>query len=151
MTDPRIAINTANSAAIEAHLRECDARFSPRLSGRVDLGDYARKLAALADRVEAWESDRLVGLVAAYLSECRKGEGFVSSVSVCSDVEGRGIASKLMKECRGLAEKKGLTSLGLEVANQDDRVQAFYRKHGFELSGEGKTGFLRMNLDLNKQ
>jgi ribosomal protein S18 acetylase RimI-like enzyme len=151
MTDPLIAINTANSAAIEAHLRECDARFSPRLSDRVDLGDYARKLADFSDRVEVWQSDRLVGLVAAYLSNCRMGAGYISSVSVCSDVEGRGIASKLIRECRGLAEKRGLTSLGLEVASQDDSIQAFYRKHGFELSGEGKTGFLRMSLELNKQ
>lgn len=151
MIDSEITLNKSGAASVESHLRECDERFSPRLSARVDLADYARKLVSLADRLERWDEGRLVGLVAAYLSNQETRQGFVSSVSVCLDAEGRGLASELMRKCVQLAREKGCESLGLEVGKGDQRTQAFYLKHGFALSGKGRSGFLRMELNLTDQ
>jgi ribosomal protein S18 acetylase RimI-like enzyme len=151
VSDPEITLNKSSAASVESHLRECDERFSPPLSERVDLVEYARKLAALADRFEVWRGAHLVGLVAAYLNNAETRQGFVSSVSVCPDIEGRGLASELMRKCVQLARKKGFESLGLEVGEADQRTQAFYLKHGFALSGKGRSGFLRMELDLTDQ
>ena len=151
MINSELTLNKSGAASVESHLRECDERFSPRLSARVDLADYARKLASLADRLEAWDKGRLVGLVAAYLNNRETRQGFVSSVSVCFDAEGRGVASELMRKCVQLAREKGCDSLGLEVGGGDQRTQAFYLKHGFALSGKGRSGFLRMELNLTDQ
>ncbi len=151
MIDYEITSNKSGAASVEAHLRDCDNRFSPRLSERVDLGNYARKLAMLADRFEAWDEDRLVGLVAAYLNKPQSHQGFVSSVSVCCDAEGTGIASELMRNCIQLAREKGCESLGLEVSECDQRTQIFYHKHGFVFSGKGGIGFVRMDLNLTKK
>jgi ribosomal protein S18 acetylase RimI-like enzyme len=146
-----ITLNKSGAASVESHLRECDERFSPRLSARVDLADYARKLASLADRLEAWDEGRLVGLVAAYLNNPETRQGFVSSVSVCLAAEGKGVASELMRKCVQLAREEGCESLGLEVGEGDQRTQAFYLKHGFALLGKGRSGFLRMELNLTEQ
>ncbi len=151
MSDLEITLNKSSAAAIDSHLRECDERFSPRLSARVDLVEYARKLTALADRFEAWRGGCLVGLVAAYLNNAESRKGFVSSVSVCPDVEGRGLASELMGKCVQFAREKGCESLALEVAEGAQRTKTFYLKHGFALSGKGRSGFLRMELDLTDQ
>ena len=151
MSDPEITLNKSSAASVESHLRECDEGFSPPLSARVDLVKYARRLAAVADRFEVWSGSRLVGLVAAYLNNAETRQGFVSSVSVCSDVEGGGFASELMRKCVQLARRKDFESLGLEVGEADQRTQAFYLKHGFALSGKGRSGFLRMELDLTDQ
>lgn len=151
MIDSEITLNNSGAASVESHLRECDDRFSPRLSARVDLVDYARKLASLADRLEVWRGSRLVGLVAAYLNNQETRQGFVSSVSVCLDAERRGVASELMRKCVQLAREKGCESLGLEVGGGDQRTQDFYLKHGFALSGKGRSGFLRMELKLTDQ
>lgn len=151
MINSEITLNKSDAAAVESHLRECDERFSPSLSARVDLADYARKLALLSDRLEAWYEGRLVGLVAAYLNNQEHRQGFVSSMSVCFDAEGRGLASALMRKCVQLAREKGCKSLGLEVGEGDQRKQAFYLKHGFTLSGKGRSGFLRMELNLTNQ
>jgi ribosomal protein S18 acetylase RimI-like enzyme len=144
----RITNDTADAEAIEKHLRECDMRFAPPLSSRVFLPDYAQKLSTLADRFEAWESDRLIGLVAAYLSNSNTLEGFISSVSICGDFEGKGIASRLMKDCFDAALAKGLPNLVLEVLQQDQHACGFYRKNGFQPIGGGKSGFLKMSLQL---
>jgi ribosomal protein S18 acetylase RimI-like enzyme len=148
MNSLRITNDTAGAEAIEKHLRECDMRFAPPLSSRVFLPDYAQKLSTLADRFEAWESDRLVGLVAAYLRNSNTLEGFISSVSTCGDFEGKGIASRLMQDCFDAAVAKGLTILGLEVGQHDQHACGFYRKHGFLPIEGGKSGFLKMSLQL---
>ncbi len=151
MSDPEITLNKSSAASVESHLRECDEKFSPPLSARVDLVEYACKLAALADRFEVWRGSSLVGLAAAYLNSSETRQGFVSSVSVCPECEGRGLASELMRKCVQLAREKGCESLGLEVGEGDQRAQAFYLKHGFALSGKGRSGFLQMSLDLTNQ
>lgn len=151
MIDSEITLNKSGAATVESHLRDCDERFSPRLSARVDLADYACKLALLADRLEVWRGSRLVGLVAAYLNNRETRHGFVSSVSVCFDAQGTGVASALMRKCVQLAREKGCESLELEVGEGDQRTQAFYTKHGFQLSGQGRSGFLRMELNLTDQ
>jgi len=151
MINSILTLNKSDAAAVESHLRECNERFSSPLSARVDLGDYARKLALLSDRFEAWDEGRLVGLVAAYLNNSESRQGFVSSVSVCFQAEGRGLASELMRKCIQLAREKGCDSLGLEVGERDQRTLAFYLKHGFTLSGKGRSGFLLMELKLTDQ
>ena len=144
----RITNDTADAAAIEKHLRECDMRFEPHLSSRVFLPDYAQKLSLLANRFEAWKSDRLIGLVAAYLRNSHTPEGFISSVSICGDFEGKGIASRLMQDCFDAASARGLTILVLEVGQFDQHACGFYRKHGFQSISGGKSGFLKMSLQL---
>jgi ribosomal protein S18 acetylase RimI-like enzyme len=151
MNTSRVRLNTSDAATIELHLRQCDERFNPRLSSRVDLGNYAKKLALFSDRFEAWQEGRLVGLIAAYLNNSESRRGFISSVSICSDFEGRGLASELMQKCIQLARDKGRNMLELEVSEIDKSNQAFYRKHRFGLSGKGTSGFLRMELGLIKQ
>ena len=39
---------TATQEDIQAHLEGCDADFSPRLSLKVDIGEYSRKISARA-------------------------------------------------------------------------------------------------------
>lgn len=148
MKGPVTTVNRSDAQTIESHLRDCDERFSPCLSSRVDIGDYALKLASFADRFEAWQEERLVGLVAAYLGNIETRAGFISSVSVTDDFEGAGLAARLMQKCIQLASEKGCKALELEVGEGDQRTQSFYHRHGFTLSGEGRSGFLRMNLNL---
>ena len=148
MNRPTILLNTADAEAIERHLRECDNRFLLPLSDRVDLGEYAVKIARLADRFELWEQDRLVGLVAVYLNNTTSRLGYISSVSLCSDYTGKGLGSDLVQRCCHAARDKGLSGLLLEVAEGDSNTRNFYSRLGFELSGTEQNGFLQMQLNL---
>ena len=148
MNAPIIHIDTSDARDIENHLLECDSRFLPPLSSRVNLSDYATKMEKLADRFEAWDEDRLVGLVAAYIRSSDKIEGFISSVSLCDDFQGQGVGSLLMQRCLASASAYGLAKLSLEVAEQDTRACAFYVKLGFQSVGIGKSGYIKMSLPL---
>ena len=145
----RYAVDAASDAAIEAHLRRCDADFVPRLSERLDIEGYAAKIRAKAATFEAWSGDDLVGLVAAYLNDPGGEEGFVTSVSVEARFQGTGIGDALMHNCIRLARDRGLRRIGLEVHASNARAVVLYRRHGFEASGT-KGEFLRMTLGLGR-
>ena len=122
--------DTATADDVHAHLTRCDADFTPPLSARLDLGDYAAKLAERAARFEAWDGGQLVGLVAAYLTPGAP-EAFISNVSVVSELRGRGVAAALVADCVDRARGSGAATLTLEVATADRAAGRFYEKFGF--------------------
>lgn len=146
----RYALDAATKAAIDAHLRRCDADFVPRLSDRVDLARYAAKIRDKAATFEAWSGDQLVGLVAAYLNQRGGEDAFVTSVSVESRFQGSGIGDGLMHNCIRLARQRGFRRIGLEVHATNQRAVALYRRHGFEASGRDGE-LVSMTLALGRQ
>ena len=100
-------LNMASAAQIAEHLLRCDADFVPPLSGRVEIRDYAQKIASKATRFEAWSGGTLVGLVAAYCNDRDKRIAFITSVSVLREWTGKGIAARLMKSVHRTCEGVG--------------------------------------------
>src|SRR3954465_2772176 len=122
--------DTATTDDVHAHLTRCDADFTPPLSARLDLGAYAAKLAERADRFEAWDGDRLVGLVAAYVTPGAP-QAFISNVSVVSELRGHGVAAALVADCIDRARGPGAAALPREVPPADRAAGRFYEKLGF--------------------
>jgi GNAT superfamily N-acetyltransferase/2-polyprenyl-3-methyl-5-hydroxy-6-metoxy-1,4-benzoquinol methylase len=139
----------SNQAQIAAHLRACDSAFVPPLSSRVNLVDYADKIAGRAQCFEAWANGELVGLVAAYCNAPENGAAFITSVSVLPGWHGRGIASRLMDDCIGHLRGRSFARVELEVVGGNAAAIALYRKHGFAASGAGDPSAIMM-LDLGK-
>ena len=141
--------DTATTDDVHAHLTRCDADFTPPLSARLDLGDYAAKLAERAARFEAWDGGQLVGLVAAYVTPGAP-EAFISNVSVVSELRGHGVAEALVAGCIDRARESGAATLTLEVATADAAAGRFYEKLGF--TGRDREGADRptttLTLDL---
>src|SRR3954454_15831015 len=130
MSSLQYRCDTATSDEVHAHLTRCDADFTPPLSARLDLGDYAAKLAERAERFEAWDGGELVGLVAAYVTPGAP-EAFISNVSVVSELRGQGVAAALVSGCIDSARGSGATTIKLEVATADRAAGRFYEKLGF--------------------
>lgn len=125
--------NQASISAIIEHLNEADNLFEPRLSSRVDLSLYASKLFKFAERLEAWEGKLLVGLVAVY---CNGNSAFVSSVSVLTAWQHRGVARELMRQCLSLALEYQMPFISLEVSSTALPAIALYQSLGFTLHSE---------------
>lgn len=142
------AEDKADAAQIRAHLEACDPAFIPRLSERVDLADYAHKLAAKARRFEAWDGGELAGLVAAYCNAPDREQAFVTSVSVLPQAQGRGIASQLVGRCLAAIRDSGFRRLQLEVGAQNQGARALYEKHGLRFASEA-GGMAVMTIELD--
>lgn len=129
--------NQANAAAILEHLQRCDSQFTPPLSSRVNLSEYASKLALNAERFEIFDDGRLVALVAMYINP---GCAFISNVSVEERLGGRGIGSKLVREAITRAFSAGARQIKLEVDQHNTRALKMYSALGF--SSEKAEGSL---------
>ena len=127
----KYTINESGAATIKGHLKACDEAYIPHLSERVDLERYASKLHLLATRYEAWQGDKLIGLVAAYFGTGEAPEIFVSNVSVDPAKTGRGIGTNLLTGLVADARQRDCGSIRLEVSSQHHAARKFYSKFGF--------------------
>jgi GNAT superfamily N-acetyltransferase len=127
--------NTASMKIILSHLELCDQNFLNDLKMRVDLNSYAEKLFMKAIRIEAWEDDCLIGLLAMYHNS-EDNSYFISNMSITISHRGRGIASKLM--ILALA-KANYALLKLEVHKNNIAAIRFYQKFGFEFTGSDEN------------
>lgn len=141
-------MNHASVDAIHAHLSRCDADFVPRLSTRVELNGYAKKIAASATRFEAWSGDELVGLAAVYCNDLEQRIGYITSVSVLAASAGKGIATRLTSQCVEHARRSGMRQVSLEVASDNLPALKLYEKLGFR-SGGLVTSTISMYLNLS--
>lgn len=140
-------IDTATVDEIAAHLGKSDADFVPPLSDRVVIGDYARKIATLAERFEAWSAGTLIGLVAIYCNDLETRVAHITSVSVLNKWAGKGIASQLMAQCIDHAKAAGMRKIVLEVAKENVPAIRLYEKCGF-IAGETRATMPSMDLNL---
>jgi len=139
--------NKASEVEIAEHLSRCEADFVPPLSGRLEINDYAKKIASKAMRFEAWSDGRLVGLVAAYCNDQEKRIAYITSVSVLREWMEKGIAAFLMRQCIEYAKTSGMRQIGLEVAEGNTPAIALYEKSGF-LASKTNAPFVSMILNI---
>lgn len=143
-------INTASPADIAEHLLCCDVDFLPRLSSRVDINDYAKKIASRAMRFEAWLDNSLIGLVAAYCNDQEKRIAYITSVSVLKAYTGKGIAAKLIKQCIEHAQVTEMRQISLEVARDNVPAINLYEKNGF-VANKANAPYVTMDLYLGRE
>jgi ribosomal protein S18 acetylase RimI-like enzyme len=131
-------LNRVGAEKIAAHLRASNTGFVPSLSNRVNIDEYARKIADKAQHFNAWLNNRLIGFMATYCnqttSQSLKDAAFITSVSVLPDWQGRGIASRLMKDCITHVYNLGFVRIKLQVDNRNSVAKALYERFGFYIT-----------------
>lgn len=147
---PDFRRNDSDACLVAAHLRACDDSFVPSLSGRVDLEGYSRKIVESAERFEAWIDGELVGLVATYCNDLRRGVAFITSVSVLPSRQGRGIASRLLVIGIDHVRSLGIGRIELEVDRGNTAAMRLYEKHGFSL-GRNDERSVHMYLEVEQR
>lgn len=129
--------SSASYEDILKHLWFCDENHHPKLSERLDMDNYARKIFGKSVTFEAWSKNDLIGLIAAYLDD--EKQGFITNVSVSSEHMKKGIAKALIQHCINAAISKRIYTLSLEVSHENNAAIKLYKKLGFEKPGL-KTG-----------
>ncbi len=140
-------LDTATAETIAAHLTRCDPSFVPPLSSRVDLPEYALKICTHAVRFEAWSTDVLAGLLAAYCNDRERRHGYITNVSVLDEWRGAGIATHLLQQCVRYGRHQGLLRLDLDVTSDHRRAVGLYERCGFSVDGT-RGPVVKMKLDL---
>lgn len=122
-------VNCSNADNIIRHLFAVDGDYAIRLSDRIDINEYAYKLFEKSERIEAWDNDVLVGLVA-YYNNSTTNSVYVSNVSVIKEYRTCGIASVLLTDLKNIVVKKRIAKIVLEA---DVSLMNFYVKNDFTI------------------
>ena len=120
--------NQADKTQILDHLKNCDPDFISELSLRVDLDAYVEKLIDKAQRIEIWDSKKLIALVAIYWGD---DQDYITNVSVDRDYVGQGIGAHCMQRCVAISKSQGKSSIVLEVQGDNRAAIKLYKKTGF--------------------
>ncbi len=126
--------NTANEFELTIHLELCDSSFVPPLSKRVSIIEYANKLLKFSHRLEAWESNQLIGLIAVYCNNPNKNSAYITSVSVLPSYQGKGIGSDLLNNCINHIKFLSFSNIELEVFHENFHAVQLYQSNGFKVT-----------------
>ena len=106
--------------------------------------------------LNAWTVLRRMTHVGSILSKPERGELYLSNLGVRRDRRSRGIGSALIDVKRQEAWARGYLIIALDVADNNPRAEALYRRIGFEITGtkvfsgarNGFPGYKKMALPL---
>lgn len=108
---------------------ECE--FTPVLSERINVADYAKKMAARANNIFLVMGKCDVGHAAYYSNDLQKETAFLTSICVKQEFRRSGLAAILLEEVFHGAIRDGMQQLALEVDVGNRAAVRFYSKYGF--------------------
>jgi len=138
----KYTVQIASKEQIYSHLKSCDGDFTPRLSSRVDLRDYAAKMFEKSVSFEAWQDNVLVGMINVYLDDVSCQTGFITNVSILKAYRGQGVASNLVAVCLEHSRNLSFTRIKLEVSRENSTALRLYSRAGFEVIGQSGENLL---------
>lgn len=139
-------VKTAVSDEIVQHLKACDSAFIPELSQKVNIEEYAVKIADKAHTFEAWEGKELVGLIAVYIN-FDSLTAFITNVSVLSNYSRAGIGKELLHSCIGFLKNNSIKKVSLEVGISNSAALELYKKFNF-IESDFRTETKMMELKI---
>lgn len=135
----------SDEGRLEALLLCLDDTIIPKLSERVRMDEYAKKLSERAELFYVTNHGRDIGNCAIYLNSgtC----GYISSIAIYKKWQGRGIGTRLWDCVLGRVREKGINIIDLMVAKENHGAITFYKKIGFQIAEESEK-WIKMRYEI---
>lgn len=124
-------------------LNEIDDDFSPSLSSRVSLDEYALKLLTHANIFGVFQQGHLVGAIAVYMNDLDSKVGYCPFVGVAVKYRKQGLSQKLLDTVIGALKDQYFKTLKLTV-KKDSGAFFLYKKNAFQIVNK----FTYSNTDI---
>ena len=133
---------------IESVMIDCSSDFFDQsINNPETIKMLASKFAEYGEFISARKEEKVAGFVAFYANDKIKCCGFLSMIIISHQFQGCGIGSGLLRRCIEQSKKRGMTTLRLEVNENNERAILFYMKNGFkEISKRDTSLFLEKDL-----
>lgn len=123
--------NAADLETIHTYLLRRNKDFTPSLSDKLDIYDFASKMYKHANIYTVHENDKVIGLAGCYANDFTTLQAYITNFSIHPNYYGSGLAEELIDYCQEDLVQKGFRSIKLEVNNKNSRAINFYEKMGF--------------------
>lgn len=120
----------SDAARLSCLLMELDSVLIPTLSSRVNIVEYADKLAQKADLFYVKYKGQDIGNCAIYLNN--QENGFISSFAIKKEWQKKGIGSCIWKEILSVLKERNIKQVNLKVHDINKTAIAFYKSIGFK-------------------
>jgi GNAT superfamily N-acetyltransferase len=148
MIDIKFTIQKSTESNVYNHLSYIDNDFVPRLSNKIDLNSFSKKISNNTIRFEAWHVDKLIALVSAYFNNYEAKTGYINHVGVCKEYRGLGISDTLITNAINYGIDRGFKDLKLEVSKDNLAAVKLYRKYNFNTE-KIQSNMMQMCKNLN--
>lgn len=142
-------IKKATVTDLFANLKACDKDFFPPLSERVNLEEYSNKLYENSVTFEAWNEDKLIGMVAAYFNNITESVGYITNVCVENKFKGNNIATGMLMNCINYAAENHFKTIILEVNEKNNAAVSLYEKFNFRTI-DVRNENIKMQLEIQR-
>lgn len=123
--------NSINEELLFSFLKYTDDEFTPSLSSRVNLENYAKKMCDNAYLFEAFYNNELIALVAMYANDIISKKAYITYVYCKKEYRKLGIANQLIKNAFKKLEEINFKSCSLEVSVDNIPAINLYSKFNF--------------------
>lgn len=133
-----------SSEEIYKYLEDNSDIFIPPLTNRVNLTEYSNKIYLYAWQVWAIDSnnDKLAGFMACYFNDKVNNIGYITTISVKKEYQGKKVGYNLLNTAINYAREKDFKKIKLEVNKKNVNAMKFYYRNGFNIIQENETSFL---------
>lgn len=125
-------------------LKKVDRDFPTPLSERVDLHEYASKLADAATISAIFDANQIIGVVALYCNDPNHEYSYIPLVAVLPEMRGRKLSKSLMASAISIAKENGFKTLGIHTENP--AALHLYLKLGFRVIEDSERKYLELNF-----
>ena len=126
-----IKLNNINLTELIKIHQLCDKDFVPKLSSRVNIEDYCKKLFNNANFVTINSDEKIIGLVAIYTNNFQTKEAYISSVCLLKEYRGKGLSKVLISETIKYTVSLGMEIIRLEVGIENETAKKLYESFNF--------------------
>jgi RimJ/RimL family protein N-acetyltransferase len=123
-------IKTAAKNDILMHLEEVDDLFKPKLSSSINLEEFSDKIFNKCITFEAWNNNKLIGLLSGYYNDQSTLIAFWNHWAVNASYHGIQCGIRILKEALNYGKEMKFKEINLEVNKNNTKVIEIYSKSG---------------------
>lgn len=112
-------------------IKKYEKDFSPKLSKRVDIEDYSKKLLNKAECYIYEEKENIRGFVAFYANNYDSKVAYLSIILVDHKFRGKGVGNKLIERMEKCCRKKGFEKIKMEMSSGKEGLKKWYLDKGY--------------------
>ena len=125
--------NAVNKLRVNSFLHKADYLFSLPLSLRVNIDEYAEKLANSSFNFFLEIESKDAAHAGLYINK-EESKAYLSSIAVLPVFFGKGLGSKLLQEIECFLKKHNIRLIELEADLNSKKLRNFYTKAGFKIT-----------------
>lgn len=132
---------------IENLLWQIDGDFHSPLSLRLNIADYAEKMAKNATIFSVYDKETLTAFAAVYCNDSNSQIAYLTMIAVAPGYRERGLGSNLIEASIRYLKRINFKSFKLEVDKKNINALAMYQRFGFNKIAERDDSiFMEMKM-----